>query len=94
MDLGDGASVSRLSSVEWSFVRSGVNSSIAPASNPIRMSTFRSDDDWAEQQAERPSAGLHRVAEDGAAVAGAASGSPRTQRRSRSGRAADVRVFI
>ncbi|KZS20813.1 BTB/POZ domain-containing protein 7 [Daphnia magna] len=98
LDLGDGASVSRLSSVEWSFVRSGVNPSLPAASNPIRMSTFRSDDEWAEQQAERPSASLHRAVEDGAVGAVAATstgtGSPRTQRRSRSGRAADVRVFI
>lgn len=100
LDLGDGASISRLNSVEWSIVRSGVNPSIAPpSSNPIRMSTFRSDDDWAEQQAERSSAASLGGAGGAAAVIAASAGStstgsPRTQRRSRSGRAADVRVFI
>ncbi|XP_046631781.1 BTB/POZ domain-containing protein 7-like isoform X1 [Daphnia pulicaria] len=91
LDLGDGASISRLSSVEWSIVRSSNPSMAPPASNPIRMSTFRSDDDWAEQQAERPSAATLGGA---AAAIAASTGSPRTQRRSRSGRAADVRVFI
>lgn len=85
LDLGDGASTSRLSSVEWSIVRSGANSNIGPASNPVRMSTFRSDDEWTEQP-ERPLGA--------AAVTAANANSPRSQRRSRSGRAADVRVFI
>ena len=92
LDLGDGASTSRLSSVEWSIVRPGVNhASVGPVSNPVRMSTFRSDDEWAEQPDRLPSASLGAAA---AAAAAAATGSPRSQRRSRSGRAADVRVFI
>ena len=93
LDLGDGASTSRLSSVEWSIVRPGVNhASVGPVSNPVRMSTFRSDDEWAEQPDRLPSASLGAAA--AAAAAAAATGSPRSQRRSRSGRAADVRVFI
>lgn len=89
MDLGDGASTSRLSTVEWSIVRAGVNSNVGPASNQVRMSTFRTDDEWAEQP-ERPLVG------PAIAVATTATNanSPRSQRRSRSGRAADVRVFI
>lgn len=76
LDLGDGVSSGRMGH-EWSIIRPNQETGqIVQSSNPIRLSTFRSeesvDDNWE---------GSHRP-------------SPRSQRRARSSRAADVRVFI
>lgn len=97
MDLGDGATASlpimtaprTTSHEQWSIVRGPAQQQQQqPSANfpaPVRMSTFRNqtaDDDWAAAESNAPGS--------------SATLSPRSQRRTRSSRAAatDVRVFI
>jgi len=93
LDLGDGVGSGRISS-EWSVVRPNAHTlhgtgNAAAGSHPIRLSTFRSAeenvDPWPlRTESSQESPNLTRTATH----------SPRSQRRSRSSRAADVRVFI
>ena len=105
LDLGDGAaSLQHVQHVQhghhqWSMVRPSTSLAGAVAPPPLRLSTFRSAS--AAAAVAPPSALVAQVVDadvvaDAAAAAAAAdaSHSPRHQRRSRSARAADVRVFI